>query len=130
MKRSLLVIVVSVALGSCAHLGKRPAPLTLGVPDSGKTIHLTVGQTVIVRLAANPSTGYRWQTTTGPDALVLIVMDAGYDRPSSDAPGTPGRAWWKLRATGVGETSLALRYRRPWAPDERAQEFTLTVIVK
>ena len=128
MKRLLPLIVTSALLGGCAH-GAR-GPLTLGPADSGKTVQLAVGQEVTVRLAWDPGTGYRWQTTSDPDALVLIVIDSGYDRPPARTPGSPGQAWWRLRATGAGSTSFALRYVRPWELDEKAQDFTLTVAVK
>jgi predicted secreted protein len=130
MRGLLPIIVVSVVLGSCAHLRGPAAPPTLGPSDTGKSIELAVGQTVTVRLASSPGTGYLWQTATEPDERVLIVVDAGYDRPVPDAPAAPGQAWWKLRATGVGSTSIALRYVRPWESSEGAGQFTLTVTVK
>jgi len=128
VKRLLPLIVTAALLGGCAHVSR--GPLVLGAADSGKTVQLAVGQVVTVRLAWDPSTGYRWQTTSNPDALVLIVVDTGYDRPDVDKPGSPGQVWWRLRATGAGSTSFALRYVRPWEPDEKAQTFILTVAVK
>ena len=130
VKRLLLLVAIVSLPAACIHRGHSARPLALGPADSGRTIDMAVGQVATVRLASNPGTGYRWQTTSDPDARVLIVMDAGYDRPSADAPGAPGQAWWKLRATGVGSTSLTLRYARPWEPDEKVQEFTLNVNVK
>ena len=129
VKRVLPLVIIAL-LGACAHLRHKPAPLMLGSVDTGRTITMSVGQVAMLRLPSNPSTGYRWQTTSDPDARTLIVMDSGYDRPASDTPGAPGQAWWKLRATGEGTTSFAVRYVRPWEPDEKAQEFTLTVVVK
>ena len=130
MKRLLLLIVVSALLGGCVHLRRAAGPLRLGASDSGRSVEMSVGQTLTVRLASNPSTGHQWQVTTEPDARVLIVVDSGYDRPQSNALGAAGQAWWRLRATGAGSTSIALRYVRPWEPAPDAERFTLTVTVK
>ncbi len=125
----LAAVAVALALAACAHLGHKPGPPALGKADTGKTINLAVGDVATVRLPSTPSTGYRWETTSDPDARVLIVMDSGYDRPGAETPGAPGQAWWKLRATGAGSTSFAVRYVRPWEADAKAQEFRVTVNV-
>ena len=129
MKRLLPAVAIAALLSACAHM-HGPASLTLGLPDSGKTINAVVGQTIALRLDATPSTGYQWQVVTQPDPITMIVTDSGYDRPASDAPGAPGQAWWKLRTTGTGTTTFAVRYVRPWAPEPDAKQFTLTVNVK
>ncbi len=127
---TLVVALVGLALAACVHLGKTAQLQPIGAADSGRTIQMTVGQTVTLRLAANLATGYRWQKVTAPDERVLIVVAAGYDRPAAEAAGAGGQAWWKLRATGAGETSIELRYARPWEPEEEDKRFTLSMIVK
>ncbi len=123
-----LLVLATVLAASCAH-GAGSGPLVLRLPDSGKLVRLAARQTVTVRLAWNPSTGYRWETAAAPDARVLIVENSGYDQPPAKKPGAPGEAWWQLRATGAGWTSIAWRYVRPWEPGEKAQEFRLIVNV-
>jgi inhibitor of cysteine peptidase len=130
VKRFLPLFLIAVQFCACAHLGHKPAPLALEPADNGKTVNMVVGEQATLRLPANPGTGYRWETISAPDARILIVVDTGYDRPTPDLPGASGQAWWKLRATGAGSTSFAVRYVRPWEPDEKAQEFTLNVTVK
>ncbi len=128
MKRLLPAVVVILLSAACTHL-RGPAPLALGPSDSGKSFDLVVGQTLTIRLAANPSTGYQWQVVTQPDPATIIVTDSGYDRPASDAAGAAGQAWWTLRATAAGSTSFSLRYVRPWEPAADAQTFTIAVKV-
>jgi inhibitor of cysteine peptidase len=134
-------IAALTLLAACAHL-RPPRPLALTTADSGKSIEMVVGQTCTITLPWDPATGYRWQIVADPDARTLIVLDSGFERlPSnsrssssraagSQKPGTDGHAWWKLRATGAGSTSFAVRYVRPWEPDAQAREFTITVEVK
>ena len=126
MKRSLALIATAVSLASCAHRG----PLSLGEADTGRAVQLEVGQTLTLRLAADLGTGHTWQIATAPDGRVLIVVDSGYDRPQASAPGAAGQAWWVLRATGAGSTSIALRYGRPWESAPDARQFTVNVTVK
>ncbi len=127
---TVLTAILAVALGACAHGGRALRLPPMGPADSGKKLDLAVGQVITVRLPANLATGCRWEVATEPDPRVLIVTEAGYDRPAVAAPGADGQAWWKLRATGPGDTSIALRYLRPWAPGEDDREFALSVVVK
>ncbi len=127
----LTIVLVSGTLAcSCAHSRPRATPIALALADSGKALDLVVGQTVVVRLEANPSTGYQWQIAANPDERIALVVDSGYDRPASDAAGAAGQAWWKLRATGPGSTTIALRYVRPWEPEQAAKTFEATITVK
>jgi predicted secreted protein len=126
MKRSLALIATAVSIASCAHQG----PLLLGEADTGRSVQLEVGQTLTLRLAADLGTGRTWQIATAPDGRVLIVVDSGYGRPQASAPGAAGHAWWVLRATGAGSTSIALRYGRPWESAPDARQFTVSVTVK
>jgi len=141
--RVIAPIAGLMLLVGCAHL-RPPRPLALTVADSGKPIEMTVGQTCTVTLPWDPATGYRWQIVAAPDARTLIVVDSGFERaPSksrssssraagSQVTGAAGAAWWKLRATGAGSTSFAVRYVRPWEPDAdpKPREFSITVEVK
>ena len=57
-----LSAVVGIALGLMT-LGAAPATaktVTLTDADTGGTVHLRPGDTLVVRLAANPTTGYSW----------------------------------------------------------------------
>ena len=138
-ERLVVPIVTLMLLAACSHL-RPPRPVALHMADSGQSIEMTVGQTFTLTLPWDPATGYRWQIVADPDARTLIVLDSGFERPpassrSASSPGTsehtgPGEAWWKLRATGAGSTSFAVRYLRPWEPEADARQFTITVEVK
>jgi inhibitor of cysteine peptidase len=76
----------------------------------GRTIELRVGQELELRLAENPTTGYRWQLeSTGEPACALLddifaPPAAGYGRGGSHS--------WHFRARQAGEGRIALAIRR------------------
>ncbi|HUT59766.1 MAG TPA: protease inhibitor I42 family protein [Phycisphaerae bacterium] len=108
-------------------------PLVVTQDSSGKTVTLTTGQKLIIRLKANPSTGYSW---TGPTIGGKAVMQEGRVRLSQDPAaagrlGAGGAAELTLKAISPGKATVKLEYRRPWEKDKpAARTFSLTVEVK
>ena len=94
--------------------------------EAGTSIDADVGDTILLRLADNPTTGYRWEfePVTG-DSLVLT--NSGYE-PSSGAMGGGGVTTWTLSVIAAGTISIALKQWRPWEGDASVLDrFTLTV---
>ena len=52
----------------------------------GQTVDLPVGQVMELRLAENPTTGYRWTFVANGKPVCVVVADR-YERPS----GPPGQ---------------------------------------
>lgn len=93
---------------------------------AGRTVDLPVGQVVELRLAENPTTGFRWVFVSqgGPVCAVL----GGDFRAPSGPPGRAGEHVWEIKGVQPGECELTLSYARPWetAP---ARTFTVNVHV-
>ena len=70
-----------------------------------------MGQSVVVTLAGNPSTGYRWEREGSHAGLELLRE--GYHGPARGPVGSGGVFRFELRATRAGTSTLRLRY----APD-------------
>ena len=125
-----LSLLALLALAACSG---KSAPLTVTDADNGKAVTLTAGQTLIVRLASNPTTGYEWQLQSADAAVIKPVGEAGFT--PAPAPtgmvGTGGIAEWRFEAVGEGTTTLTLSYQRPWEQNATPEQtFTLTVTVK
>lgn len=83
--------------------------------DNGRTVTVTEGRDVIVRLPSNPTTGYTWQ-------VVSTDPTFGYPSktfiPGSAATGSGGieQFTWKTKSFRpmVGAHTVAMEYRRPW----------------
>ena len=132
MKRYLrwLAVVGLVGLTACGGAGPSVTTVTLTEADSGKAISLAKGQPLVLRLAANATTGFAWQTATAPIAAVLTTVSSDYE--SSATPGLVGAGGTqvlKYQGAGAGQTPLRLIYVQPWAPTNVGQEFTLTITV-
>jgi inhibitor of cysteine peptidase len=89
-----------------------------------RTVEIQTEQTVELRLAENPTTGYRWQLDLGPDPNCKLLSDQ-YTAAGA-APGGGGEHTWIIQATAPGVCALRLRYQRTW---ERAAPAAKTFAV-
>ena len=90
-----------------------------GVPftEEGLPVEVRPGEVFSVALAANYTTGYRWETEPGDGAGPLLTLGSRYEAPPPGGPvGRGGRQWWSFLALSPGETTLCFSYRRPWEP--------------
>ncbi len=94
--------------------------------SGGSTVEMGVGETLQVRLEANPTTGYEW-VVLEPGVLELVSQR---HRPDSNADGSGGITTLTFAPTGIGTADLVLGYLRPWEEDaEPIDTFTITVSV-
>ena len=99
------------------------------VGDNGKTISLSLNQTIDIVLDSNASTGFIWNLVTEPDEKILEFVTQEYAT-SNNLPGAGGVETWEFKAVGAGSTSLKLQYFRPFDPKDIQGEFTLQIQVK
>jgi inhibitor of cysteine peptidase len=134
--RTLAVVVMMVAvLGACGSKDEGagdtvPAAGDVTVTASGSAA-LKVGQTLVITLASNPSTGYSWTVSGAPDSGVLTQDgDITYTPSNPDVvmPGSGGSETVRFTATAAGTTTIVLDYRRPWETDVPPVE-TVTIDV-
>jgi inhibitor of cysteine peptidase len=92
-----------------------PTPLALDqvFTDPAVVIRAHVGQTFLIALASNRTTGYSWQRTGSPDPAVETVGDA-YQAPRAPQIGAGGQEVWIFRAIDAGIGSVTLQYVRPF----------------
>lgn len=97
--------------------------------DNGKTVTVTEGQNLLVKLQSNPSTGYKWE-------VVSTDRTFGYPSatkffPNGGAVGSGGieRLTWKTKngpLSMVGSHTVKLEYKRG-SGGEPAKTFSFTV---
>lgn len=98
--------------------------------DGGsQSVSLAKGQTLVVAIAGNPSTGYQWELTGTVNGGVIaqegrVQFVAG----APDLVGAPGEYRFVFKATGPGMTALGLKYVRPWE-QQKTPAATATVSV-
>lgn len=74
---------------------------------------VAVGDDLLIRLAENRTTGYRWYLSVPGEAFA--VLDDTYQPAESGLPGAPGLRTVRLRATHPGSHELTATSRRPLA---------------
>jgi predicted secreted protein len=106
--------------------------IALGETDSGKAVEVSPGERLIVRLASNRTTGYRWSLlTSGTEALTrLAAGEYSQDVGADGKPGAGGTESWYFQAAASGEEELRFEYRRPWeenVPAAKSASYTVKV---
>ena len=97
--------------------------------DNGKSLDVRVGDEILVMLAENPTTGYRWALEP-VDGGVLRSEGDTFEMAADPAIGSGGTHRFRLAARAPGETTIALKLRHAWASDEPpVQTFSVEVTV-
>ena len=80
-----------------------------------RDVALSVGQTLVVTLCSNASTGFAWEQPvwSGDESVELVgVAD---DAPATALPGAAGTQVFTFRGTAAGTTLIEFTYSQPWA---------------
>jgi Predicted secreted protein len=108
MKKFLFPLLL--ALCGCASMFESSQTHTLSQKDS--TVSVNVGDTIVIKLESNPTTGYQW-TPVEYNYLVLKIKGRNFT-PSSNLAGTGGISEISFEAVADGESDIKLAYMRPW----------------
>ena len=129
MKKTRLILLVGLlALSLAACSGK---VMRIGVDQSGGSVELEAGDTLVIELEGNPSTGYNWQVEEINLEVLEQVGEPEFKSDNAMLVGSGGMISLTFRAVGAGNSPLALVYLRSWEEGvEPIGVFTLDVIVK
>lgn len=112
--------------------GEETTMVSIQRGDNGKAVTLTTGQTLVVTLDSNPSTGYAWQVKAVDSAILQQQGEPEYT-PGEHPPGSVGGGGtltFRFRALAAGQTTLTLVYVRSFEPEvQPTPENTFTVPV-
>jgi inhibitor of cysteine peptidase len=101
--------------------------VSLTAADNGSLVDVQPGDSLEVRLAENPTTGYRWAVDR-LESGVLQLEDSPLERSPDAAVGGGGQRVMRFRVVGPGTSSLALKLWRDWEGDSSVlQRFEATV---
>lgn len=127
--QTVVALAVAVCCASCAQFSSG-SRLVLTEKDSGRTLDVEVGDTITLRLPANPSTGYLWSSKL-PDMGILREVENRYETPekSRGVAGAPVIKVYSFAVVGPGETGIKMEYRRPWEVGS-APEATFDVLIR
>ena len=97
------------------------------VYEAGDSISVNNGDTFVISLDANPTTGYSWQASPNADVEFVKSKQVPGD---SNAIGAPGTQQLTFKAVRQGSSALVLNYLRPFEPSVppvQTEEFDVTV---
>jgi inhibitor of cysteine peptidase len=99
--------------------------------DHGSAVELAEGETLVVTLESNRTTGYAWRVREVPDCLDQEGEPEYDTKGSPGMVGAPGEETWRFTAADADDGTLVLEYVRSWEEDEPpASLFELDVDVE
>ena len=125
------VAISGITLGKGA--GAKPSKaktINLTNADNGKTIKANVGDTIAVKLKANPTTGYIWSPVKqAKDSIIEFKSRKYVSSPTRvPMPGRGGQTAFTYSVTKAGKAVITLNHRRPWEKNKKpASTFTVTI---
>jgi inhibitor of cysteine peptidase len=101
---------------------------------NGQEISLVMGDSLEVRLASQPGTGYGWQLAGPLPAVLRLVekaLDLGGGGQAPNAPGASATAVLRFASVEAGTGELRLVYARPWEKESAPKKtYTLHIRVR
>jgi len=105
----------------------RSAEITINDSSCGTDQIFKTGNSLILRLPANPTTGYSWQVTNLPASL-RKAGEPTY-QPDSSMIGSGGTSIYKFETITAGKGNLNLVYRRPWEKGQPVKSCAIKITV-
>ncbi len=121
------LILLILILSACSQ--RMDPQVSISVADAGKTITLNKGDTLIVTLDGNITTGYNWEMLP-LDPAILEQVGEPEVTPNGSQLGASGKIVLKFRAVQTGQAKLDLAYQRPFEKNTTpANTYEVTVDV-
>ena len=118
---------IALLLSGCWFL-----PITLDSSADGTVQSVEVGDTILIRLSGNVSTGNQWiriEPTSFDGSSLQALEEGKYAPDDPDVCGGPGTFTFRYEAVASGTVELTFAYKRPWE-DEQTDGFTVIIWAK
>jgi len=122
IKISLIGMLVLTGCSAINNLEEQqtPQPKEVQITEDGLACgsgtELNVGDTLVLILNGNPSTGYTWDVGFYVHPVIEPLGEPGY-QPDSDLLGAAGSYTFRFLAIGEGQATLRMIYHRPLDKD-------------
>lgn len=104
------------------------AEILIGDGHNGAAIAGRTGDTLVVRLPENPTTGFRWTVTQADPGLLRLQSD-DFQLAAGTGIGSGGLRVLRYVLVAAGDTALALQLARPWEANAPRQEFRVRLSI-
>jgi len=128
LKRISLALPAILLFAGCSSAGE----VQLDETDDGGQVSLDAGQTLVVSLPSNPTTGYSWEVESIDAAVLSLAGDPEYvSEAEGDVVGAGGTETFRFDAEAPGTVQLTLIYHRPFEEGvDPIDTFSVTVEVR
>lgn len=108
----LTALLIAAGLSACDTTKKQLKQMSNDKMDS--TFNVKVGETVVLELSSNPSTGYKWNLVGQSNDKCVTLENREYKAKDSDPNmiGSGGTDCWTYKAKKTGEVVLWFKYER------------------
>lgn len=126
---ALLILLVTLAVATACSPQQQEIKATMD--NNGREMQLKKGQTLIVTLEGNPTTGYSWEVAEPLDEQVLRQAGEPEFKAESEALGAGGVQILRFETVNAGKITLKLVYHRPWEKDvEPLETYSIQAVVR
>jgi inhibitor of cysteine peptidase len=88
--------------------------------DNGKKVQAQVGESVVIELPENPTTGYLWTLDVNEVAGIAYLSDSRYTAANESSIGGGGTRNFIVNVKSSGIATINIKLRRPWEPESTA----------
>jgi len=125
-----LIAIFAIAGTVAAASADNGGPSIVNVSESGKQIILSPGDSLVVTLDSNPSTGFAWSISGITDEAVIDDVGNEFVGADTGMIGAGGQEVWTFQAGDKGTSTIEMQYSRSWETGvEPAATFSVTVVV-
>lgn len=127
--RTLLLVASATLLAAMSVAPASAADPTVVVTQLPAQVRLIPGESVLLSLSTNRTTGYTWSTRVRGDRSAVSVSKGAYQAPAATngMVGVPGTTVWSITAEKVGTARVNVVTRSPGGA--QGSDGVLTIIV-
>jgi inhibitor of cysteine peptidase len=119
----------ATSAGGATSMAPDQGVLELSETDSGRSVDVTLGTTIVLHLTSQRSTGYAWVVDEVDNGILVPDGEPQYTA-ASNLRGAEESMVWKFKSVGAGATTLKLIYARAFEEEQPPlKTFELTVEV-
>ena len=114
--------------------GSQRRTSTLTEADNGKSFTVKAGDTILVLLSGNPTTGYSWAAVLDEKTAAILTQEGepvyAEDAVEDNVVGGGGTFTFTFTAADEGAATIKLVYARSWESEAPLETFEATITVE
>jgi inhibitor of cysteine peptidase len=94
--------------------------IRLTINDNDKTVEAQMGDSIVIELPENPTTGYRWTFDVKEGAGMAYLADSRYAVATGSGIGGGGMRTFIIKIQSSGIATIDMKLRQQWEPESEA----------